>query len=123
MSTENFTASGWPSVNGDTLKTLAGKVSAEYDFMENVLDISIEETSEDDDDDDASTQPPNQTSKTKNSKTDVETDTSAYGTAYVAFGGGERGKEACHAIASLCEVCSIDSLISNFILPLQVCFS
>ncbi|KAJ8754686.1 hypothetical protein K2173_010777 [Erythroxylum novogranatense] len=27
--------------------------------------------------------------------------------------------EACQAITSLCEVCSIDSLISNFILPLQ----
>lgn len=122
LSTENFTASGWPSLNGDTLKTLAGKVSAEYDFMEDVSDISLEEIAEDDDDD-AATQLLNQTSKTKKSNTDVETDTSAYGTAYVAFGGGERGKEACHAIASLCEVCSIDSLISNFILPLQVFFS
>ncbi|KAG0485271.1 hypothetical protein HPP92_009350 [Vanilla planifolia] len=42
-----------------------------------------------------------------------------YGSAYVAFGQGKKGKEACHAIAALCEVCSIDSLISNFILPLQ----
>ncbi|AEE32595.1 polymerase gamma 2 [Arabidopsis thaliana] len=110
LSTENFTASGWPSVGGDVLKELAGKVSAEYDFMDDVSDISLEEVVEDDD---------VETSETQKSKTDDETDTSAYGTAYVAFGGGERGKEACHAIASLCEVCSIDSLISNFILPLQ----
>ena len=111
LSTENFTASGWPSVGGDVLKELAGKVSAEYDFTDDVSDISLEEVVEDDD---------VETSETQKSKTDDETDTSAYGTAYVAFGGGERGKEACHAIASLCEVCSIDSLISNFILPLQV---
>lgn len=120
LSTENFTATGWPSVSGDTLKTLAGKVSAEYDFMEDFSDISLEEIA--DDDDSAATQLLDQASETRKSKTDVETDTSAYGTAFAAFGGGERGKEACHAIASLCEVCSIDSLISNFILPLQVVY-
>ncbi|CAH2036364.1 unnamed protein product [Thlaspi arvense] len=114
MSTETFTASGWPSVSGDTLKTLAGKVSAEYDFMEDVTDTTAEEISEDDE-----AAALDQASKARKSKKDVATDTSAYGTAYAAFGGGERGKEACHAIASLCEVCSIDSLISNFILPLQ----
>ncbi|KAJ3705683.1 hypothetical protein LUZ61_009388 [Rhynchospora tenuis] len=42
-----------------------------------------------------------------------------YGTAFDAFGGGEEGKEACIAIAALCEICSIDSLLSNFIRPLQ----
>ncbi|KAH0879221.1 hypothetical protein HID58_066615 [Brassica napus] len=109
ISTETFTASGWPSVSGVTLKTLAGKVSAEYDFMEDVTDASAEE------DDDA--QLLDQASEAQKAKTGV--DTAAYGTAYAAFGEGERGKEACHAIASLCEVCSIDSLISNFILPLQ----
>ncbi|ESQ30390.1 hypothetical protein EUTSA_v10011195mg [Eutrema salsugineum] len=117
MLTETFTASGWPSVSGDTLKTLAGKVSAEYDFMEDVTDITAEEIAEDDDA--AATQLLDQASEAGKSKADVATDVSAYGTAYAAFGGGERGKEACHAIASLCEVCSIDSLISNFILPLQ----
>uniref|UniRef100_A0A0E0GKN2 DNA-directed DNA polymerase n=1 Tax=Oryza nivara TaxID=4536 RepID=A0A0E0GKN2_ORYNI len=59
LKTDLFTASGWPSVSGDALRSLA------------------------------------------------------------AFGGGKKGKEACHAIAALCEICSIDSLISNFILPLQ----
>ncbi|XP_019095171.1 PREDICTED: DNA polymerase I A, chloroplastic/mitochondrial isoform X1 [Camelina sativa] len=117
LATETFTATGWPSISGDALKALAGKVSAEYDFMEDISDITLEDISEDEET--AATQLLDQTSKIQKPKTDVETDTSAYGTAYVGFGGGERGKEACHAIASLCEVCSIDSLISNFILPLQ----
>lgn len=33
---------------------------------------------------------------------------------------GKQRIEASQAISALCEVCSIDSLISNFILPLQV---
>lgn len=118
LSAETFTASGLPSISGDALKALAGKVSAEYDFMEDISDISLKDIAEDDAA--AATQLLDQTSEIQKSKTDVETDTSAYGSAFVGFGGGERGKEACHAIASLCEVCSIDSLISNFILPLQV---
>ncbi|KAF5205146.1 Dna polymerase i a protein [Thalictrum thalictroides] len=93
METEIYTASGWPSVSGDALKTLAGKVSSEYDWT---------------DDEDIST----------DQKIKKEVDDS-YGTAYEAFGREKEGKEACHAIAALCEVCSIDSLLSNFILPLQ----
>lgn len=88
IETDVYTASGWPSVGGDVLRTMAGKVSAVYDFT----DESGFEDSQ----------------------------SAAYGTAYAAFGGGQEGKEACHSIAALCEVCSIDSLISNFILPLQV---
>ncbi|EOY12450.1 Polymerase gamma 2 isoform 1 [Theobroma cacao] len=94
---EVYTATGWPSVSGNALKTLAGKVSAEYDFTDDTNDGDINNCPE--------------------MVTDV--DTSAYGTAFAAFGDEEKGREACHAIASLCEVCSIDSLISNFILPLQ----
>lgn len=89
---EMYTASGWPSVSGDALKTLAGKVSAEFDFTDEAEVLDPKEKDKE----------------------------AAYGTAYAAFGGGQKGKEACHAIAALCEVCSIDSLISNFILPLQV---
>ena len=40
-----------------------------------------------------------------------------------AFENEAKGKEACHAIAALCEVCAIDSLISNFILPLHVIYA
>ncbi|KAJ0264574.1 DNA polymerase I B [Hirschfeldia incana] len=114
---ERFTPSGWPSVSGDTLKALAGKVSAAYDFTEVAADDnSLEENIGDEE----FMSLPDETLEAQNSDTSsVESDTSAFGTAFDAFGGGESGKEACHAIASLCEVCSIDSLISNFILPLQ----
>ncbi|TVU16259.1 hypothetical protein EJB05_39812, partial [Eragrostis curvula] len=90
-----FTASGWPSVSGDALRNLAGKIPSDLVYAT------------DDGEDDS-----------ESSDYDLE-DTSFYGTAYEAFGGGKEGKEACHAIAALCEICSIDSLISNFILPLQ----
>ena len=42
-----------------------------------------------------------------------------YGTAYEQFGGGKTGAEACEAIASLVSVGAIDTMLSNFILPLQ----
>ncbi|XP_027341576.1 DNA polymerase I A, chloroplastic/mitochondrial-like isoform X2 [Abrus precatorius] len=103
LNVETYTASGWPSVSGDALKILAGKVSAEYDFNEE-CDLDLE---------DEDGNPP------QNEVAPVEIDNSAYGTALNAFPTYEEGREACHAIAALCEVCSIDSLISNFILPLQ----
>lgn len=105
---DKYTASGWPSVSGEVLKSLAGKVSADFDFLD---EDSDEELPED---------VPLKSLKENGASTSIDTDTSAYGTAYSAFGGGQAGIEACHAIAALCEVCSIDSLISNFILPLQV---
>ncbi|OEL13655.1 DNA polymerase I A, chloroplastic [Dichanthelium oligosanthes] len=95
-----FTASGWPSVSGDALRNLAGKVPSDLVY-----------TTDDVNDDECG-------SSSEISDCDL-VDTSSYGTAYEAFGGGKKGKEACHAIAALCEICSIDSLISNFILPLQ----
>lgn len=95
IETDVYTASGWPSVSGDVLKTLAGKVSSEYDWSDPLISSGADDSTEQD------------------------LDISPYGTAYKAFGGNTKGKEACHAIAALCEVCSIDSLISNFILPLQ----
>ncbi|KAM0845342.1 hypothetical protein ACQ4PT_056439 [Festuca glaucescens] len=97
---EIFTASGWPSVSGDALRNLAGKLKTDLAY-----------TMEDAQDDEY-------VSDSENFEDDVE-DITAYGTAYKAFGGGNKGKEACYAIAALCEICSIDSLISNFILPLQ----
>ncbi|KAK4744111.1 hypothetical protein SAY87_010423 [Trapa incisa] len=107
--TEIYTATGWPSVGGDALKILAGKVSAEYDFIDEAPD---KEQLEQDSDNISESY----TDETVSNNVDI----SQYGTAYQAFPGDEAaGKAACHAIAALCEVCSIDSLISNFILPLQ----
>lgn len=41
------------------------------------------------------------------------------GKLYGAFGGDRKGLEACVAVEALLEVNSIDTLLSNFILPLQ----
>ncbi|KAG8386145.1 hypothetical protein BUALT_Bualt03G0118600 [Buddleja alternifolia] len=104
---DKYTASGWPSVSGDVLKNLAGKVSAEFDFLDEDSDEELLENVN------------QRTYRDSGAPLCKDNDTSAYGVAYYAFGGGRTGIEACHAIAALCEVCSIDSLISNFILPLQ----
>jgi len=97
-----FTPSGWPSVSGDALRSLAGKIPTEHIY-------TIDDNEGDEED----------TSGSEHSEQEVY-ESSSYGIAYEAFGGGKKGKEACNAIAALCEICSIDSLISNFILPLQV---
>jgi DNA polymerase-1 len=41
------------------------------------------------------------------------------GGAFLAFGGGKEGAEACAAIDALNDVAAIDTLLSNFIVPLQ----
>ncbi|KAF4377172.1 hypothetical protein G4B88_009164 [Cannabis sativa] len=110
---EVFTASGWPSVSISALKILAGKVSAEFDFM----DYAERSLAGDDSEDDVEVITDDVAEKQEQEKLDVNK--SAYGTAFAAFEDEAEGKEACHAIAALCEVCAIDSLISNFILPLQ----
>lgn len=109
IDTEIYTASGWPSVSGDALKALSGKVSADIDIFDEV-DGNAEEVPETSVD---------EALATNNEALSQNPEVSVYGSAYRAFGGGQKGIEACHAIAALCEVCSIDSLISNFILPLQ----
>ncbi|GAV68623.1 DNA_pol_A domain-containing protein/DNA_pol_A_exo1 domain-containing protein [Cephalotus follicularis] len=116
LPTEIYTSSGWPAVSGDSLKTLAGKVSAEYDRVDNASALHLDDYAGNASDSVAD----------EASESDIQepifsedVDTSAYGTAFKAFKEKEEGMEACHAIASLCEVCTIDSLISNFIIPLQ----
>ncbi|KAK3027958.1 hypothetical protein RJ639_039425, partial [Escallonia herrerae] len=114
MQIELYTATGWPSVSGDALKALSGKVSAKYDFTDEESELQLDEN--------VQNMPEienDQHLKAKQVAVNEGLDLSAYGTAYAAFGKGSKGIQACHAIAALCEVCSIDSLISNFILPLQ----
>lgn len=110
---ESYTNAGWPAVGGDALKALAGKVSIDYDML------AEEEPSEDVFMDEASGE-----GSAVLTSTGVmggsEEDLSVYGHAFHAFGGGKAGKEACMALAALCEVASINTLISNFIQPLQV---
>ncbi|KAF8023827.1 hypothetical protein BT93_F1109 [Corymbia citriodora subsp. variegata] len=92
---EIYTPSGWPSVSGDALK----KVSADYDFTNDVSNLE----SGDDGDGDGE---------------DISESETSEGSGVQGSTANE-GREACHSIAALCEMCSIDSLISNFILPLQ----
>lgn len=114
LKTEMYTETGWPSVSGDALKVLAGKVAAEFDFLEDAQS-----------DDDIGNNSGEITAGVLEEKTKEpgQIDISPYGTAFEAFDNPEDGREACHAIAALCHICSIDSLISNFILPLQVMLS
>ncbi|PRQ31693.1 putative DNA-directed DNA polymerase [Rosa chinensis] len=112
LPTEIYTATGWPSVSGDALKILAGKISSEYDFMDPAPDMESV-----DDGDSCETVSDEYLGKEEIISENL--DRSDYGTALQAFESDEKGKEACQAIAALCQVCSIDSLISNFILPLQ----
>ena len=92
------TKSGWQKADVDALRSLAGKIPTKYIY-------TMDDIQEDDE----------HTSGSENLDGN-----SSYGTAYEAFGGGKNGKEACHAIAALCDICSIGPLISNFIRPLQV---
>ncbi|RAL43428.1 hypothetical protein DM860_012569 [Cuscuta australis] len=109
IETDLYTSSGWPSVSGDALKALAGRISADFQIT-NEADDNKEEVSVSNN---------NESSVVNNEELCTNPEASGYGTAYKAFGGGQAGIEACHAIASLCEICSINSLISNFIIPLQ----
>ncbi|TVU23027.1 hypothetical protein EJB05_32756, partial [Eragrostis curvula] len=98
LKTDMFTKKkGWPQTSVNALRSLAGKIPTEHIY-------TMDDSQEDDED----------TSDSENPDGD-----SSYGTAYEAFGGGKNGKEACHAIADLCQICSIGSLLSNFIRPLQ----
>ena len=92
------------------MKALAGKVAIDYTHLE---DDSEDGTLED-------IEEPGGLLTSAGVKTDHEEDTSVYGKAYEAFHKGQEGKEACMALAALCEVASINTLLSNFIEPLQV---
>ncbi|XP_073268823.1 DNA polymerase I A, chloroplastic/mitochondrial isoform X2 [Populus alba] len=110
---ETYTASGWPSVSGDALKTLARKISSEYvvnDAAGSQLDDVVFDDSETMTDEDLESK--------ELSVVENENESGHVGNLR-RFQTPEEGIEACHAISSLCELCSIDSLISNFILPLQ----
>nr|PNR49997.1 hypothetical protein PHYPA_011894 [Physcomitrium patens] len=106
---ETYTSSGWPAVGGAAIKVLAGKVAIDYsaleaDSEEGVL-VDIEESEG--------------LLTSAGVEAELEEDLSVYGKAYKAFGEGRVGKEACMALAALCEVAAINTLLSNFIEPLQ----
>ncbi|KAK2654498.1 hypothetical protein Ddye_014354 [Dipteronia dyeriana] len=93
---EICTNSGLPSVKGDTLKRLLAKISARYDFSDETANLLINDDADN-------------IAMTYVNEADSE----------MKFHTLQERREAYHAIASLCKVRSINSLISNFILPLQ----
>ncbi|XP_042394575.1 DNA polymerase I A, chloroplastic-like isoform X3 [Zingiber officinale] len=105
LQTDVYTASGWPSVSGNALKVFAGNLNDGYkDQSGSRKDILVDQTE--------------QISDVPYVCTTGE-HICGYGSAYKAFGGGKEGREACTAIADLYDAGSIDSLISNYLLPLQ----
>lgn len=50
---------------------------------------------------------------------DLDGDSPSWGVAYDFFGGASEGTRACRAIDALCRAGQIDTMLSNFILPLQ----
>lgn len=50
-----------------------------------------------------------------------EQDPPQYGSAFKHFGSAREGREACEALYALCQMGSLDTTISNFLQPLQVC--
>ncbi len=50
---------------------------------------------------------------------DFTCDPPKYGTAYKEFGGNTSGDKACRALDALCRMGSIDTMLSNFLVPLQ----
>ena len=89
-----YTTTGLPAVSGFVLRTLAGKPGAARAVVDNWDALPESEKTEE------------QLKK-------------QCGGAFLAFGGGYEGAAACAAIDALNDVAAIDTLLSNFIIPLQ----
>ena len=89
-----YTATGLPAVSSVVLRQLAGKPGAAREICDNWDSLSEEEK--------------------KNEKL-----SKICGTAFEAFGRGLEGARACAAIDALNDLAAVDTLLSNFIIPLQ----
>jgi len=126
---EQFTPSGWPSSNTPVFRNLAGKPGVAQKLMKegenNGDDKSLSGLDHDFTEDvlaeDAHTfgSTGDTNGNVQKGKLDKEAEELGLGKAYSAFGGGPDGIHACAAIDSLCDVAAIDTLLSNFIIPLQ----
>ena len=88
---EHTTPSGWPGANTPVLRNLAGTPGAAKKLLkEEKYDLS-----------------------------EQEAEKLGLGKAFKNFGGGKEGVRACAAMDALCDVAAIDTLLSNFIIPLQ----
>jgi len=90
-----YTKTGMPQANAAVLQTLAGKRGAAKELR---AALEAEDAS----------------------KEDIYAQAErVLGTAYASFGGGTKGLEACEAIDNLLEAAAVDTLLSNFLKPLQ----
>ena len=133
-----FTPSGWPAVSTPVLRTLAGKPGAAQSALdadsptavgaEVALDYEAEgdahalrlepDLAEDGTEGLLGNELPISTDASSEEVLE-EQKAGGYGKAYSAFGGGQAGLSACAAIDALCDMAAIDTLLSNFIVPLQ----
>ena len=132
-----FTPSGWPAVSTPVLRTLAGKPGAAQGALDagspsaEGEEVGIDDETEWDAhalgfepdlaEDGTEGLLGNELPITDSSFEEVlrEQEAGGYGKAYSAFGGGQAGLSACAAIDALCDMAAIDTLLSNFIVPLQ----
>ena len=89
-----YTTTGLPAVSGVVLRQLAGKPGEARAVVDEWDALSDSEKTE-------------------------EALRKRCGGAFLAFGGGKEGAQACAAIDALNDVAAIDTLLSNFIIPLQ----
>ena len=89
-----YTTTGLPAVSGAVLRALAGKPGAARALVDGWNDLSDADKKD-------------------------EALAKKCGSAFLAFGGGFDGVEACAAVDALNDVAAIDTLLSNFIIPLQ----
>lgn len=100
-----FTASGLPSVSSITLRAMVGKQGTAAELLERWDKAQSENGTEE-----------NRMIATAAIGADGE---KRCGGIYRAFGGGRDGLEAAAAVDALCEASAVDTLLTNFILPLQ----
>ena len=120
------TPSGAPAVSTPVLRALAGRPGAAKRALAG--DGAVEGVPLDDDltppdtpataDDDGAPAPPPSVTAAPASLAH-EADALGVGPLYAAFDGGRPGLEACAAVDALVEAAAIDTLLSNFITPLQ----
>ncbi|KAK9839857.1 hypothetical protein WJX81_006741 [Elliptochloris bilobata] len=128
-----YTPSGWPAVSTPVLRALAGKPGAakkalaeldganlavpegEVPVEEMMADPAVAALAAAGDGGDALAT----LSADANPADLADWPKKGYGHLYAAFGGGRAGLEACAAVDALCEVGAIDTLLSNFMRPLQ----
>ena len=96
-----LTTSGLPSTSADAMRSLVGKPGAAADLLKQ-WDAAVASGAD-----------------TKALEAIAKVASDRLGEVYTAFGGQRAGIEAGAAIDSLCDASAVETLLTNFILPLQ----